>query len=88
LKITQWAIANCLKESFMIIDLLDKIGKSLPDSEYLYITSKFGVVGFSEGLYAYLRPKGIMVSVLCPGGVLTISNQMCVVLMIGSNMTI
>ena len=36
-----------------------------------YITAKFGVVGFSEGLHGYLRPKGIMVSVLCPGGVLT-----------------
>ena len=32
-----------------------------------YSTSKFGVVGFSEGLYGYLRPQGIMVSVLCPG---------------------
>jgi NAD(P)-dependent dehydrogenase (short-subunit alcohol dehydrogenase family) len=31
-----------------------------------YSTSKFGVVGLSEGLFAYLRPKGIMVSVLCP----------------------
>jgi len=36
-----------------------------------YITSKFGVLGFSESLYTYLRPKGIMVSVLCPGGVST-----------------
>lgn len=36
-----------------------------------YSTSKFAVVGFSEGLYTYLRPKGIMVSVLCPGGVAT-----------------
>lgn len=36
-----------------------------------YSTSKFGLVGFSEGLYAYLRPKGIMVSVLCPGWVST-----------------
>lgn len=36
-----------------------------------YITSKFGVVGFSKSLYTYLRPKGIMVSVLCPGGVST-----------------
>lgn len=36
-----------------------------------YITSKFGVVGFSESLHAYLYPKGIMVSVLCPGAVST-----------------
>jgi NAD(P)-dependent dehydrogenase (short-subunit alcohol dehydrogenase family) len=36
-----------------------------------YITSKFGVYGFTEGLYAYLKPQGIGVSVLCPGSVLT-----------------
>jgi len=36
-----------------------------------YITAKFGVMGFSEGLYTYLRPKSIMVSVLCPRGVAT-----------------
>ena len=36
-----------------------------------YGTAKFGVVGFSEGLFGYLRPKGIMVSVLCPGMVTT-----------------
>ncbi|MFH0768418.1 MAG: SDR family NAD(P)-dependent oxidoreductase [Chloroflexota bacterium] len=36
-----------------------------------YSTTKFGIVGFSEGLYGYLRPKGIMVSVLCPALVRT-----------------
>lgn len=36
-----------------------------------YDTSKFGVVGFSQGLALYLRPKGIGVSVLCPGYVKT-----------------
>jgi len=36
-----------------------------------YSTSKFAVVGFSEGLYAYLSSKGIKVSVLCPGYVST-----------------
>jgi NAD(P)-dependent dehydrogenase (short-subunit alcohol dehydrogenase family) len=36
-----------------------------------YITSKFGVYGFTEGLYTYLKPQGIGVSVLCPGSVLT-----------------
>ncbi len=36
-----------------------------------YSTAKFGVVGFSEGLFGYLRPQGIMVSVLCPGMVTT-----------------
>jgi len=36
-----------------------------------YITSKFGVVGFSESLRAYVYPKGIAVSVVCPGAVST-----------------
>jgi NAD(P)-dependent dehydrogenase (short-subunit alcohol dehydrogenase family) len=36
-----------------------------------YITSKFGVYGFTEALYAYLKPQGIGVSVLCPGSTLT-----------------
>jgi short-subunit dehydrogenase len=32
-----------------------------------YSTSKFAVTGFSEILYKYLKPKGIGVSLLCPG---------------------
>lgn len=36
-----------------------------------YSTTKFGIVGLSESLYVYLRPKGIAVSVLCPGMVAT-----------------
>jgi NAD(P)-dependent dehydrogenase (short-subunit alcohol dehydrogenase family) len=36
-----------------------------------YIASKFAVVGLSEALALYARPKGIGVSVLCPGGVET-----------------
>jgi len=36
-----------------------------------YVTSKFGCVGFTEGLAVYARPRGIQVSVLCPGLVLT-----------------
>jgi NAD(P)-dependent dehydrogenase (short-subunit alcohol dehydrogenase family) len=32
-----------------------------------YPLSKYAAVGYSEGLFSYLRPKGIMVSVLCPG---------------------
>lgn len=34
-----------------------------------YVTSKFAVVGLSESLALYARPKGIGVSVLCPGSV-------------------
>lgn len=36
-----------------------------------YTVTKFGVVGLSQALAAYLRPKGIGVSVLCPGFVAT-----------------
>jgi NAD(P)-dependent dehydrogenase (short-subunit alcohol dehydrogenase family) len=34
-----------------------------------YVASKFGVVGLSESLALYARPRGIGVSVLCPGSV-------------------
>lgn len=36
-----------------------------------YIGSKYAVMGITEGLYLHLRPKGIGVSVLCPGLVAT-----------------
>ena len=36
-----------------------------------YITTKFGVMGFSESLRTYVNPRGITVSVLCPGYVST-----------------
>ena len=36
-----------------------------------YSVTKFGIVGFTEGIYSYLRPKGIMVSVICPGMIRT-----------------
>jgi short-subunit dehydrogenase len=36
-----------------------------------YDTTKHGVVGLSAGLALYLKPKGIGVSVLCPGYVET-----------------
>ncbi len=36
-----------------------------------YIGSKYAVMGVTEGLYLHLRPKGIGVSVLCPGLVST-----------------
>jgi len=34
-----------------------------------YVASKFAVVGLSEALALYARPRGIDVSVLCPGAV-------------------
>jgi len=34
-----------------------------------YVASKFAIVGLSEALALYARPRGIGVSVLCPGAV-------------------
>ena len=36
-----------------------------------YVASKFAVVGLTEALALYCRPRGIGVSLLCPGGVAT-----------------
>jgi short-subunit dehydrogenase len=36
-----------------------------------YVAAKFAVVGLSEALALYARPRGIGVSLLCPGGVET-----------------
>jgi NAD(P)-dependent dehydrogenase (short-subunit alcohol dehydrogenase family) len=36
-----------------------------------YVTTKAGIIGFTDCLSATLRPKGIMVSCLIPGGVIT-----------------
>jgi NAD(P)-dependent dehydrogenase (short-subunit alcohol dehydrogenase family) len=41
-----------------------------PDLD-VYCTTKFAVVGFSEALRMELAPKGVGVSILCPGQVLT-----------------
>jgi NAD(P)-dependent dehydrogenase (short-subunit alcohol dehydrogenase family) len=41
------------------------------ESSIPYVATKFAVVGMSECLAAYLRPKGIGVTVLCPGFVAT-----------------
>jgi NAD(P)-dependent dehydrogenase (short-subunit alcohol dehydrogenase family) len=36
-----------------------------------YPLSKYATTGYAEGLYCYLRPKGVMVSALCPAMVNT-----------------
>jgi NAD(P)-dependent dehydrogenase (short-subunit alcohol dehydrogenase family) len=41
------------------------------ESSMPYVATKFAVVGMSECLAAYVRPKGIGVTVLCPGFVAT-----------------
>jgi NAD(P)-dependent dehydrogenase (short-subunit alcohol dehydrogenase family) len=47
-----------------VCGLLAPTGEGAP-----YIASKFAVVGLSEALALYARPRGIGVSVLCPGSV-------------------
>lgn len=49
--------------------LPDSGPRSLEVLNLPYVTSKFGLWGFSEALLAYVKPKGILVSLLCPGGV-------------------
>ena len=39
--------------------------------EAVYCASKFAQVGFAQALDRELRPKGIKVGVICPGGVKT-----------------
>ena len=36
-----------------------------------YVTTKAGIIGLTDGISGYLRPKGITVSCLIPGGVRT-----------------
>ncbi len=36
-----------------------------------YVASKHGVVGMTEAMALYLRPKGVGVTLLCPSGVVT-----------------
>jgi NAD(P)-dependent dehydrogenase (short-subunit alcohol dehydrogenase family) len=40
-----------------------------------YTATKYGVVGLSEALWVYLRPRGIGVSCFCPAGVKTKIHQ-------------
>jgi NAD(P)-dependent dehydrogenase (short-subunit alcohol dehydrogenase family) len=49
-----------------IVNIASAAGLVAPALWIPYSTSKFAVVGFSEGLCAAFRPKGIGVSVACP----------------------
>jgi NAD(P)-dependent dehydrogenase (short-subunit alcohol dehydrogenase family) len=50
---------------------IQALGKTGDILNIPYITTKSGIMGFSESLYGYLRPKGIKVACLVPGGVST-----------------
>jgi short-subunit dehydrogenase len=49
-----------------IVNIASAAGLVAPALWIPYSTSKFAVVGFSEGLCAAFRPKGVGVSVVCP----------------------
>jgi NAD(P)-dependent dehydrogenase (short-subunit alcohol dehydrogenase family) len=49
-----------------IVNIASAAGLVAPGLWIPYATSKFAVVGFSEGLCAAFRPKGVGVSVVCP----------------------
>ncbi|HEY7296073.1 MAG TPA: SDR family oxidoreductase [Dehalococcoidia bacterium] len=52
-----------------IVNTSSMAGLSGPPILAAYVTSKHAVIGFSEALANYLRPRGITVSVLCPDAV-------------------
>jgi NAD(P)-dependent dehydrogenase (short-subunit alcohol dehydrogenase family) len=66
-----WAVRAVLPHMFergsgYIVNIASGSGLFAPALWIPYATSKFAVVGFSEGLCAAIRPKGIGVSVVCP----------------------
>jgi len=52
-----------------IITVASRRGRIASADEGAYSASKHAVVGMSEALYKELSPKGIKVTVLCPGWV-------------------
>jgi NAD(P)-dependent dehydrogenase (short-subunit alcohol dehydrogenase family) len=67
--------ARAFLEHFMargsgaIVSTASVAGLSGPPILAAYVTSKHAVVGLSEALANYLRPRGITVSVLCPDAI-------------------
>jgi NADP-dependent 3-hydroxy acid dehydrogenase YdfG len=55
----------------MIINVSSMAGVMGFPGEAVYCATKFAQVGFTQALDRELRPKGIKVGVLCPGGVKT-----------------
>ena len=69
---TQAALPHLLKrrpgQGDAAIVNIASIGGKVPVPHLLpYVASKFALVGFSEGLHAELRHKGIRVTTVCPG---------------------
>jgi NAD(P)-dependent dehydrogenase (short-subunit alcohol dehydrogenase family) len=63
--------ARHMKEGGVILCVASSAGVRGGSSSYAYGTSKGGVHGFSMVLDSYLRPRGIRVHAICPGGIAT-----------------
>ncbi len=56
------------KDGHAAVVNIASIGGKIPVPHLLpYVASKFALVGFSEGLHAELRHKGVRVTTVCPG---------------------
>jgi short-subunit dehydrogenase len=53
------------------VSSIQAMGYGMEDLNTPYVTTKAGIIGFTECISAYLRGKGIKVSLLIPGGVYT-----------------
>jgi len=69
---TRHAVPLMLEQgSGLILMLSSMAGKYGFAGEAVYCASKFAQVGFAQALDKELRPQGIKVGVICPGGVKT-----------------
>ncbi len=57
------------QQSGHIINIISNSGKNGAANFSAYCASKFGELGFSQSLFHELRPFGIHVTSICPGGV-------------------
>jgi NAD(P)-dependent dehydrogenase (short-subunit alcohol dehydrogenase family) len=58
---------NPIRGDAAIVNIASVGGKFAVPHMLPYVASKFALVGFSEGLHAELRHKGIRVTTVCPG---------------------
>ncbi len=53
------------------VSSIQAMGYGMEDTNTPYIATKAGIIGFTDCISTLLRPKGILVSCLIPGGVIT-----------------
>jgi len=69
---TRYAVPVMLRQaSGTIVNVASMAGVMGFPNEAVYCATKFAQVGFTQALDRELRPKGIKVGVVCPGGVKT-----------------